>query len=274
MRPLGGSHGTLILLVDQRRVESRALGYSELQKDHLLDRNTTLEYYTICFNDMIEHVGTYQFNPTLSRDDRKFRYTVLIGVLEAQLNGSVIRGRFSENLAERGGEPGRRLVAEFVNWPDDPESVLNFITMYGPLDAPAAANTTFALNLHDFSDAQEDLREMWRNRDQLPEWKLTEGRMLFHEGSVTYVAPTLRSFLRFDLLTCPPERLKICKRVGCRHPYFIAGDLKRRFCSVECAEEGRREIKRIWWQNHIRKLVVGQEDAPKGSVENGTQKAR
>ncbi len=210
------------------------------------------------------------FNPALRRDDRKFSYCVLSGIQEARLDGEIIRGRFRTNLVERLGAPRGRLIEQFINQPDNPESILCFTLQNGPLQQAVAPDIPFEFEIQSFRRAQENFRKMWQNPDQLAECNVEEGRMRFRQGSITYIAATLESFLRFDLLTCPVERLKACRRDGCSHPYFIAGDLKRRFCSVECSEEGRREVKRDWWQKHGQKWDANRRSARRKGVNHGT----
>jgi hypothetical protein len=190
------------------------------------------------------------FNPTLYRDNIRFSYRVLNGIKKPQLVGQTVKGRFMNRLVERLGHPRGRLVEEFVNCPTDPESILRFTAENGPLENAVVPDSEFSFSIRNFKAAQENFAEMWRNPDQISECRIVDGTMRFHQGLITYTAATLRSFLQFDLLTCPPERIKVCKWEGCGHPYFIAGDLKRRFCSVECSEEGRREVKRSWWEKN------------------------
>jgi hypothetical protein len=190
------------------------------------------------------------FNPVLYRDNLRFSYRMLIGIKRPRLDGDIVKGRFMTDLVERVGHPRGRLIEEFVNLPADPENILRFTVENGPLENAVVPGSEFSFSLESFRATQENLVEMWRNPDQISECKVVDGAMRFHQGLITYTAGTLKSFLQFDLLTCPPERIKVCKWDGCGHPYFIAGDLKRRFCSVECSEEGRREVKRNWWEKN------------------------
>jgi hypothetical protein len=190
------------------------------------------------------------FNPALYRDNLRFSYRVLSGIKKPRLNGDIVKGRFMTDLVERVGHPRGRLIEEFVNLPTDRESILGFTAENGPLENPVAPDSEFSFNIRSFRVAQENFAKMWRNPGQISECKVIDGAMRYHQGLITYTAGSLKSFLQFDLLTCPPERIKVCKWEGCGHPYFIAGDLKRRFCSVECSEEGRREVKRSWWEKN------------------------
>jgi hypothetical protein len=172
------------------------------------------------------------------------------GVKKPQLDGEIIKGRFMTRLGERLGHPRGRLVEEFVNLPTDPQSILRFTAENGPLENAVVPGSAFSFDIRSFRVTHDNFVEMWRHPDRISECEEINGAVRFHQSLITYTAGTLKLFLRFDLLTCPPERIKVCKWDGCGHPYFIAGDLKRRFCSVECSEQGRREVKRSWWEKN------------------------
>jgi hypothetical protein len=186
------------------------------------------------------------FNPAFF-SEQSFSYCVLSGVKDANFNGDILSGTFLKDLVERVGHPRGLLIEKLVNWPDDPESIRQFTLQYGPLEKDFVPDAEFSFDMQSFRVAQEHFRGMWRNLDQFSEWKMDDTTMRFHRGSVACRTRTLKTFLHFDLLTCPAERIKVCKREACEHPYFIADDLKRKFCSAACAEEGRRELKRDWW---------------------------
>jgi hypothetical protein len=188
------------------------------------------------------------FIPKLAKDGRPFRYSTLTGIEDARIVGSSVFGHFQSSLCERLAEPTNRLVASFVNWPTNPKDVLRFTMQNGPLDDTATSGAEFTIAIDRFIEVQEELRQLWRNPLDPPEWNVKAGKIRFSGGSIIYVAKDLRTFLHFDLMTAPADRLKVCARVGCQHPYFLAGDLKRRFCSVECREDNRRAAKRNIWK--------------------------
>jgi hypothetical protein len=43
-------------------------------------------------------------------------------------------------------------------------------------------------------------------------------------------------------------RARYCENPGCPAPYFFGNRSTQRYCGESCAERGRREAKRRWWQ--------------------------
>jgi hypothetical protein len=181
---------------------------------------------------------------------RNLQLRTLLGVEEAKQVGDEIVGRFKDELTAFEGKREGRLIDKFLNWPDDTKSILRFTRKYGPLEIAAKPKNTFRFPEADFRSAQQRLGKMWRSQDIHPEKEIKGGTLLFRQGTVTYSAPTLFMYLYVDLVTLPIDRVKICKRDGCVHPFFIAGHLKQRFCSDECAEVGQRELKKEWWDKN------------------------
>lgn len=166
-----------------------------------------------------------------------------------------VDGTFNMPLLEIGGKKEVRLIESFLNWPDDPDGILRFTRMYGPLEITAKPGGRFSFALQAFRYRQSELREMWRRFEKtvgspLDLLHLLGGTVKFHQHSITYIAPSLYAYLYVDLLSSPTKRVRVCKRLHCMHPYFIAGHLRQRFCSDACAEEGQREWKREWWKKH------------------------
>lgn len=208
---------------------------------------------------------------------RELRFLTLSGVDGVQLSGDAVVGQFKPRLVEISGTREVSLIESFVNWPDDPKSIVRFTRKYGPLDIPAIPSAPFEFHLEAFKAAQEHFREIWRNlRKQNPDLELLSlgGSLRFHRGSITYTAPNLRAYLYVDLTTSPAERVRVCKREECRHPYFIAGHLKQQFCSDECAEEGQRLLKREWWEKHGQSWRAKRRREVTEGAKNGSKEAR
>jgi len=188
--------------------------------------------------------------PALS--SRNVRFCVLAGVEDVRLVGKEVVGRFQANLKEFYGPPRRRLIEDFLNWPHDPEDVLRFTSKYGPLRGAAVEGTAFAVSWFPWYADQRVLQNLWRNRSILRSSasESVEGSLELRQGSLTYTASDLYTFLYLDLVTCEAKRLRICKRGDCPHRYFIAGHLKQRFCDEKCAQWGQREWKKHWWTEH------------------------
>jgi hypothetical protein len=201
--------------------------------------------------------------------DRKFDLRTSLGVDHAKEMGSEIEGQFKGALVEFDGEREGRLIQKFLNWPDDPQSILRFTRKYGPLEIAPVRGKAFQFPFTGFTRVQDQLRTIWRHLDKHAQRDLYEGGSLLFRGggTVSFIAKTLYWYLYVDLITIPIERAKICKRDTCVHPYFIAGHLKQRFCSDQCAEEGQRELKRSWWDKNGQTWRAGKRGEAKAEEE-------
>jgi hypothetical protein len=175
------------------------------------------------------------------------------GVQQVHLFRNVLQGQFSSDLKETGAS--KSPLVPFVNWPDDSDSIVQFTECYGPLTQEPKPGAEFKFDLQEFRDAQDQFRNMWRNPRQylgsaFDLMKELGGSVHLHKGSIIYIAPTLYKYLYADLLLTPEKQLRICRRMECTHPYFVAEHLNKQFCSTTCAQEYRREENKEWWQMH------------------------
>jgi hypothetical protein len=207
---------------------------------------------------------------------RKLGLRISIGAKDTRQVGDEIVGHFKSVLVPFEGEREGRLIDKFLNWPSDPESIAQFTRKYGPLEIATVPGNEFRFHVTDFSRVQRQLQTIWKDINAHTAHNLMKGGSLhFRGGSVSFIAKTLFWYLYMDLITLPIERVKICKRDQCVHPYFIAGHLKQRFCSDECAEEGQRELKKEWWDKNGQAWRVKRRRAVKTEeTKNGTKKAR
>jgi hypothetical protein len=202
-----------------------------------------------------------------------FRFCTLGGVEDVRLEGPEVIGRFKDELVEFKGLPKRRLIEDFLNWPSDSESILRFTRRYGPLQQEPVRGAAFRFPPISWEVDQRFFRKHWRSAAKYPDWQPDGGTLAFRNGRLTYTAKNLYMYLYMDLFTSEAKRLRLCRRPDCPHPYFIAGHLKQRFCSDQCAEWGQREWKKQWWKEHGEtwraKRKIEQEE-----VKHGTKKAR
>jgi hypothetical protein len=68
----------------------------------------------------------------------------------------------------------------------------------------------------------------------------------FASGRISVKPETLLDFLASWLLVCR-DKLAICEREGCQHPYFVKIHARQRFCTPECANSVRESKKAEWW---------------------------
>ena len=193
-----------------------------------------------------------------------------LGARNVRQVGDEIVGHFKSVLISFEGEREGRLIDKFLNWTSDPESIARFTRKYGPLEISAVPGNEFRFRVTEFGRLQRRLRTIWKDIDTHTEPTLLRGGSVnFRGGSVSFIAKTLFWYLYLDLLTIPIERVKICKRDQCVHPYFIAGHLKQRFCSDECAGENQRELKKEWWDKNGRAWRINRREATKAEESKG-----
>ncbi len=69
----------------------------------------------------------------------------------------------------------------------------------------------------------------------------------FSSGQITIKPRTLLDWLVKSLLEYR-DKLAICQRHGCPHPYYVKTHTRQLFCSEECANVIRQEKKERWWK--------------------------
>ena len=190
------------------------------------------------------------FTPALYRDRNNFRLVTMAGVRNAQCSDDTVSGHFKVKLIELAGTQDVRLIETFVNCPDDADSIVKFTRQFGPLKTPAIEGGKFSFKIEDFKQSQAYFRDLWKQPKALGQLGIPDGTLRLSRGTITYEATDLFRYLQFDLLMNEADRVRVCKRVGCPHPYFVAAHLNKRFCRPDCAEEGQRDAKRDWWQRN------------------------
>ena len=187
---------------------------------------------------------------------RELRISLQSGVHSVLVIGKNVIGRFKNNFVEVGGRREPRLIEQFVNCGDDQKSIQSFTRHYGPplKDMSVKPGSEFRFTLDDFRGTQAQFRQMWKNLKEESSVELLPflgGKLVISRGVTTYLAPSLYAYLYADLVTnSTVERFRVCQRGDCPHPYFLAGHLRQQFCSDECAEQGKRALKREWWQKN------------------------
>jgi hypothetical protein len=68
----------------------------------------------------------------------------------------------------------------------------------------------------------------------------------FESGQISIKPRTLLDWLAKWLLEYR-DKLAVCERDGCEHPYFVKKHARQRFCSSGCANSMREQKKKQWW---------------------------
>jgi hypothetical protein len=73
-------------------------------------------------------------------------------------------------------------------------------------------------------------------------------------GAITIKPRTLLDWLVKSLLECR-DRLAICKREGCPHPYYVKTHARQQFCCEDCANTIRQHKKEQWWVKNRERFI-------------------
>lgn len=77
----------------------------------------------------------------------------------------------------------------------------------------------------------------------------------FSTGEHGVKGQTLLDCLALWLLKCR-NRLAICERKECLHPYFVKSHIRQKFCSEDCAQVGRAAKKKVWWAKNRDRFIM------------------
>jgi hypothetical protein len=196
---------------------------------------------------------------TLANPRWMVQFCALAGVADLHLEGDGIAGKWSVTGVELRSTD--QLAVEFANWPSAPESIIKFTRKYGPLDDRRTLKSDltgaiFQFSLENWRGRQVQFREEWdsyvekgRADREFTQVAPGEGFVRTRDG-LSYRATTLWRLLIFGLGSVPSERLRVCARPECPHPYFVARHLKQQYCNDSCAAWGQRQWKLRWWAEH------------------------
>jgi hypothetical protein len=211
---------------------------------------------------------------TISRD---IRFYYKRGVQSAEVvEGDRIRGQWANVLDHYTGKTAAGEssveITKFANCPADAESVRGFTLKYGPLDQEAVEGEPFTeFYLTSWRNEQRKFRDRWRFLVTSPklmaqdfgqefdpkdesmeglEFRVEPGEEFrYRDGCLHYRCLHLLRFMQLDLLTTPFGRLRVCANKNCLSPYFIASDLRMRYCGLdECLTWGKRQSSLSYWK--------------------------
>ena len=210
-------------------------------------------------------------------------FSTLAGSADAELQGDEIVGHRKHRQELFSGLRARTLVEEFVNWGDDPQSILRFTRRFGPLSNPQREDGEFRQSLQEWRKHQMRLRGLWKFYADTKHYRgrgawtglVEEGEYLTAlAGNLTFVTPNLHRFLLFELSSCPVTRVRICARPDCKTPAFTARHLRQHFCSETCAQWGQRQWKKQWWAEHGQMWRKQRKSEEKEGSHHGSRKTR
>ena len=95
-----------------------------------------------------------------------------------------------------------------------------------------------------------------------------EGRLVM-KGAFYCVTTTLYRLLEFELMSVPRDRLRLCRRSDCKHPYFIARHGSQQYCSRRCANWAQENWRKAYyvntWAERRRQIAATKKNSRKSS---------
>src|SRR5215472_17102310 len=156
-----------------------------------------------------------------------------------RLQDGYVLGRWKESLRSFTGLRSGLLLEDFVNWSNEPDEILRFTEIYGPLDETPVEGKDFKFSLDHWKGIQSDFRVLWEGRARAASSRATVSGSSFdvstQDGKLLFLPKRLDAYLTLELILAP-DRFRKWSRQDCPHPYFIASHLKQQYCSPECAE--------------------------------------
>jgi hypothetical protein len=193
-----------------------------------------------------------------------------IGVKNVRLDGADVVGEWA-SMKSFYGERGSTVVERFANLTPTPRSIVEFTRRFGPLSLRAwdEDSDRFRFSISSWKSAQSNFRRSWtyvqnHGLDRAAPHELI--RLEFGPKQLLIQCPDIKTFMELELES-QAEKLRMCERKDCIHPYFIPQHGKERYCSTGCANWAQSQWKKRWHEEQREKRI-------KKEKRDGTQKAR
>ena len=204
---------------------------------------------------------------------RKFAIAVECGVSDVCLKGKVITGKWRKSPKVWTPASSPRSIAEellnsteAVSVADLPRVAAEFTKKYGPIMMPFQSGGCFQFSVSEWLSKRAELEATWRlvsaARRNAPAGgspvKVCMDRGEYFEfsaGRLRFRTTHLDTYVSLEIAAVPKSRLRVCENrlspsQGCKSPYFIATDLRNKYCSGTCSAAAVREAKRRWWNDN------------------------
>jgi hypothetical protein len=206
------------------------------------------------------------------------------GAAEVSLEGDLIVGKWrpTPKVVHTGAR--RPVTVKLLNAteavPENrvPQAALKFTREFGALTSPYASGQPFRFSVADWVAMQKHLQRVWSlvaspSRKGAPvNIEVGKGEYFrFQPGRLTFRTQSLHMFVSLEIASVEAPRLSVCvnrmkwsvlpRLYVCKTPYFIAGDLRQRYCSAECAQEAQRLFKLRWWNENRKGVDDGSKKA-------------
>lgn len=186
----------------------------------------------------------------------RFRFYAPIGVTDVSIQNSTIAGSWKKDPLRYYGEKEKTLAERFANWRHEPKDIELFTRRYGPLAGNLYTGLEFEFPVLGWLGSQQEFRAFWRLlvRDGAPGGyePLAGNTIEIRNRWLDFRCGDLWTFMSLELLR-QPEKLRVCLRPDCHHPYFVAQHGKEQYCSTDCANWSQAQLKKHWHEQQREK---------------------
>jgi len=182
---------------------------------------------------------------------------------ESTTTVATVTGKWTDVPVEVGSGNAKELIEEFANCKEGPEAILRFTRKFGPLETAHRTNADgkgafFQFSVPAWRKEQHRIQMEWEAYFEFRHIPISvtaiatspKEYFVLTQSGLKYRAENLLRLLSFSLTSIPAERLRVCVRPHCTHPYFIARHLNQNYCSDRCARYGQQKWKKDWWDRH------------------------
>jgi len=185
----------------------------------------------------------------------RFRFYTPVCVRSIRLVGISIVGEWTVKEQRVYPERGITVAQRFANCPGTPDAIRAFTEKYGPV-AHTQGVGEFRFTVGEWVQSQHEFKKFWRVLVKVGSpgryWPLEGNAVEFRNRWLHFRCGTLWTFMTFELLS-QPEKVRLCLRPNCAHPYFVAQHGKEQYCSTDCANWSQAQLKKYWHEQQREK---------------------
>ncbi len=195
--------------------------------------------------------------PSILPDYRfiRFRFYTPICVEGVSLVGTSIAGNWTINERRHYPERGITVAQRFTNCKATLEAIRTFTESYGPVALTQGVGE-FSFSVAEWLQSQSEFQKFWRILVNVGSpgryWPLEGNAVELRNRWLHFRCGTLWTFMTFELLS-QPEKVRLCLRPDCKHPYFVAQHGKEQYCSTDCANWSQAQLKMRWHEQQREK---------------------
>lgn len=185
----------------------------------------------------------------------RFRFYTPICVEGVRLVGTSVAGKWTSNERRHYPERGTTVAERYANCVCNPAEILRFTERFGPV-ALSQTSGPFEFTISSWKQGQREFQKFWKVLVNIgaPKryWPLDGNAVEISNRWLHFRCGTLWTFMTFELLR-QPEKVRLCLRPDCEHPYFVAQHGREQYCSADCANWSQAQLKKHWHEQQRQK---------------------